>query len=112
MRLLTAGALGLDGTEVTADQEVTRAQLDAGQLTDTPPPNANGTGYASFTFKVSDGVAATPTVAAADATITIAADAEKATGKIDWVHYMLSHDGDPASAVTVPVTFDGFAGND
>ena len=41
-----------------------------------------------------------------------AADAEKATGKIDWVHYMLSRDGDPASAVTVPVTFDGFAGND
>ena len=41
-----------------------------------------------------------------------AADAEKATGKIDWVHYMLSRDGDTASAVTVPVTFDGFAGND
>ena len=40
VRLLTAGALSLDGTEVTADQEVTRAQLDAGQLTDTPPPNA------------------------------------------------------------------------
>ena len=32
VRLLTAGALSLDGTEVTADQEVTRAQLDAGQL--------------------------------------------------------------------------------
>ena len=51
-----SGALALDGTEVTADQEVTRAQLDAGQLTCTPPPNANGTGYASFTFKVSHGV--------------------------------------------------------
>ena len=56
VRLLTAGALSLDGTEVAADQEVTRAQLDAGQLTDTPPPNASGTGYASSTFKVSDGV--------------------------------------------------------
>ena len=48
--------------------------------------------------------AATPAVAAADA--------EKATGKIDWVHYTLSRDGDTASAVTVPVTFEGFAGND
>ena len=56
--------------------------------------------------------AATPAVAAADATITIAADAEKATGKIDWVHYTLSRDGNTASAVTVPVTFEGFAGND
>ena len=38
--------------------------------------------------------AATPAVAAADATITIAADAEKAMGRIDWVHYTLSRDGD------------------
>ena len=54
---LPAGAaLAPDGTEVTADQEVTKAELDAGQLADTPPPNAIGTGYASFTFKVSDGV--------------------------------------------------------
>ena len=56
MTLPAGGALALDGTEVTADQAVTRARLDAGQLAYTPPPNANGTGYASFTFKVSDGV--------------------------------------------------------
>ena len=203
-----AGTLALDGTEVTANQEVTRAQLDAGQLTYTPPPNANGTGYASFIFKVSDGVyesaaayamtidgtpvvdpvtgepaisgtaqvgytltadtsaitgngmpgefsypwivvdggtetdidgatSSTYTLSSADAGKKIkvrvsfaddagenqqvtsaatpavaAADAEKATGKIDWVHYTLSRDGDTASAVIVPVTFEGFADSD
>ena len=34
------------------------------------------------------------------------------TGKIDSVHYALWPDGDSASAVTVPVTAEGFAGND
>ena len=55
---------------------------------------------------------ATPAVAAADATISNATDAVKATGKIDSVHYALWPDGDSASAVTVPVTAEGFAGND
>ena len=34
---------------------MTKAQLDNGNLKYTPPANANGTGYASFTFKVNDG---------------------------------------------------------
>ena len=49
-----AGALALGGAAVTADQEV--AAADIGQLVFTPAVNANGTGYASFTFKVSDGI--------------------------------------------------------
>ena len=40
--------------------------------------------------------AATPAVAAADATITIAVEAENATGKIDRVHNTLSRNGDTA----------------
>ena len=51
------GTLTLDGTAVTANGSVTKAQLDAGNLVYTPPANANGTGYAPFTFKVSDGAA-------------------------------------------------------
>ena len=51
--LPTAGALELDGTTVTADQVV--AAEDIGKLVFTPAQDANGTGYASFTFKVSDG---------------------------------------------------------
>jgi Ca2+-binding RTX toxin-like protein len=52
--LPTAGSLTLGGVAVTAGQEVTKAQLDAGQLVFTPAANANGTGYANFTFQVRD----------------------------------------------------------
>ena len=51
--LPTAGALALDGTAVTVDQAVPAAEI--GDLVFTPEANANGTGYASFTFRVSDG---------------------------------------------------------
>ena len=49
------GTLALSGTAVTANQVV--AATNIGALAYTPPANANGTGYASFTFKVSDGTA-------------------------------------------------------
>ena len=49
------GTLKLSGTNVTANATVTKAQLGAGNLKYTPPANANGSGYASFTFKVNDG---------------------------------------------------------
>ena len=53
--LPTVGTLQLDGTDVTLNQDVTKAQIDADDLEFTPAANGNGTGYASFTFKVSDG---------------------------------------------------------
>ena len=59
------GTLALSGTPVTAGQEIVEADIVT--LTYTPPANANGTGYASFTFKVSDGTAES----AADYTMTI-----------------------------------------
>ena len=40
---------------VTINQVVTKAQIDAGDLTFTPVDGASGTGYATFTFKVNDG---------------------------------------------------------
>ena len=49
------GSLMLDGSAVTADQVVSRADIDADELVYTPPANANGDDYASFGFKVSDG---------------------------------------------------------
>ena len=49
-----AGALALGVAAVTADQEVSAA--DIGQLVFTPASNAHGQDYASFTFKVSDGI--------------------------------------------------------
>ena len=51
----TAGDLELNGMAVTLDQVITKADIDGGNLTFAPPENANGTGYASFTFRVSDG---------------------------------------------------------
>ena len=49
-----AGSLALGGVAVTAGQVI--GTSDLGRLKFTPPANAHGTGYASFTFKVSDGV--------------------------------------------------------
>ena len=58
--LPAAGELTLDGTAI-ADTDlpktVAAADLTASKLKYTPPANANGTGYASFTFKVNDGTA-------------------------------------------------------
>ncbi len=48
------GALTLGGSPVTANQTVTRAAIDAGRLSFAPAENANGNGYASFTFRVRD----------------------------------------------------------
>ena len=49
------GTLKLDTADVTAGQEVSRADIDAGKLTYTPPSGESGDSFASFTFKVSDG---------------------------------------------------------
>ena len=59
------GTLELSGTAVAADEVVPAASI--GNLAYTPPADANGTGYASFTFKVSDGT----DVSAAAYTMTI-----------------------------------------
>ncbi|MFO7905365.1 MAG: DUF4347 domain-containing protein [Pirellulaceae bacterium] len=53
--LESAGSLQLSGVDVTLDQVISRADIDAGNLTFTPAPDANGSGYDSFGFKVHDG---------------------------------------------------------
>ena len=114
-----AGTLALDGAAVMADDVVTKADIDDGDLTFTPVAGASSTaGYASFTFKVNDGMddsasAYTMTIdVAVLPAITIAADRDKATGKLDWIHYTLNREGDTAAELTVTVTFAGPAGND
>ena len=44
---------------------------------------------------------------AANPAITIAANRPTATGKVDYIHYTLSREGDPAAELTVTVTFEG-----
>ena len=54
------GTLSVGGTaitRVTTPRQVTKTGLDAGNLTYTPPANANGAAFATFAFKVNDGVA-------------------------------------------------------
>ena len=74
--LPAAGTLALDGTAVTADQVI--AASDLGKLTYTPPADANDPGYASFTFKVSDGTS--ESAAPYTVTINVTAVNDAATG--------------------------------
>ena len=52
--LPAAGTLTDNGVAVTAGQFVSVADIAAGLLKFTPAANANGAGYASFTFQVQD----------------------------------------------------------
>src|SRR5205085_1284292 len=52
--LPAAGSLKLSGVAVTAGQLVSAADIAAGNLVYTPAANANGPGYASFTFQFVD----------------------------------------------------------
>ncbi|UOD51446.1 DUF4214 domain-containing protein [Orrella daihaiensis] len=49
------GTLRLDGTDVTLNQVIARADLVAGLLQFAPTANENGDGYASFEYEVNDG---------------------------------------------------------
>ena len=55
--LETAGDLELDSAAVTANQVITQGDIDDGDLTFTPAAHGNGSGYATFGFKVNDGTA-------------------------------------------------------
>ena len=70
------GMLKLDNTAVTAQQSVSKADLDADKLTFTPVANANG--QARFTFKVSDGTDESASAYAMTVDVTTVNDA--ATG--------------------------------
>ncbi|WP_409586179.1 VCBS domain-containing protein [Vibrio rotiferianus] len=54
-QLPTNGLLLLNGKAVTTNQQISKADLDAGHLTFTPIHNENGANYAHFTFTANDG---------------------------------------------------------
>ena len=72
------GTLALDGTAVTAGQSVTKADLDAGDLAFKPAANGHGDPYATFTFKVSDGIL--ESASAYTMTVDVTAVNDAATG--------------------------------
>ncbi|MCH8187769.1 MAG: hypothetical protein IIB66_03535, partial [Proteobacteria bacterium] len=55
--LQSAGDLELNGSAVTLNQLISQADVAAGNLKFTGATDANGTGYATFGFKVHDGTA-------------------------------------------------------
>ncbi|MCP3690415.1 MAG: tandem-95 repeat protein, partial [Gammaproteobacteria bacterium] len=55
--LESTGALQLSGVDVTLNQVITKANIDAGNLKFVPTANANGSSYDSFAFSVNDGTA-------------------------------------------------------
>ena len=71
-----AGSLALGGVPVRANQVI--GTSDLGRLRFTPVANAHGTGYASFTFKVSDGVS--ESAAVNTMTVDVTAVNDPATG--------------------------------
>ena len=75
----SAGFLRLDGAAVTANQSVSKADLDAGKLDFMPVENANGDAYASFTFRVNDG--ANESASAYTMTVDVTPVNDAATGK-------------------------------
>ena len=53
--LETAGSLQLNSVDVSLNQLISKADIDAGRLKFMPAADENGTGYDSFGFKVHDG---------------------------------------------------------
>ena len=117
------GTLALDGAPVTAGDTVTKAEIDDDELVYTPPENENGTGYASFTFKVSDGrleseMASTMTVnvtavrdapTASDNTVTTDEDTDYTFAAADF-RFADVDAGDTLASVTIvtlPVSGNG-----
>ena len=104
--LETVGVLELNGTDVTADQVIPKADIDAGKLTFTPAENANGADYATFMFKVSDGTAESDDAYTMTINVTAANDAPTvASGIADQ-----AATEDEAFTFTVPE--DAFADTD
>ena len=107
------GTLTLDGTAVTADQTVTRVDINAGKLRYTPPANANGPGYASFTFKVRGSSLVSDDAYAMTIDVTAVNDAATGTPVIfgDAVvdRTLTAGKGDIADVDALPATFpDGY----
>ena len=75
------GALQLGGVDVVLNQEISIADLDAGNLKFTPTPDASGTGYDSFQFEVHDGTAYSSSAYTMTVDVTAVNDAPTATGE-------------------------------
>jgi hypothetical protein len=95
--LESVGSLQLAGLDVSLNQVISRAAIDAGQLTFNPVAEANGADYDSFGFSVNDGT--NDSVASYTLTVDVTAvnDAPLASGNTvatteDNAHYFAASD--------------------
>ena len=124
-RLSSAGSLKLNGTAVKLNQVISAADIGTGKLVFTPVANANGTAYANWGFKVSDGLALSASAYTMTVNVTAVRDDLTKTGTAgndtlagDTIDAG-SHDSlsglagnDSLSGLAGNDTLDGGAGND
>ena len=103
-----AGTLRLSGAAVTANQEVTKSDIDDDDLTFTPETDASGSPYTTFTFKVNDGDA--ESVAAYTMTVNVTATEdippELDSSTVDGDTVVLTYN-EPLDEGSVPIS-DGY----
>ena len=97
------GSLTLSGTAVSAGDDITKANIDAGNLKYSPPANSHGNDFATFTFKVSDGT--DESAASYTMTIDVTSVADPAQGAPAIV-------GEGISGVTLSLDFSGIQDGD
>jgi Ca2+-binding RTX toxin-like protein len=123
--LPAAGSLRLNGVAVTASQSISVADITAGKLVFSPAANANGSGYASFGFKVSDGTALSASAYSMTVNVTPVRDDLTLTGGVgndtlvgdlidigSYDHLIGLAGNDSLSGLAGNDTLDGGAGND
>jgi hypothetical protein len=77
--LPSAGSLSLNGLPIVVDREIPLSDIAEGGLVFTPAADANGDGYASFGFRVGDGIALSEAAYTMTVNVTPVADAPTAT---------------------------------
>ncbi len=102
-----AGSLTLSGVPVTAGQSVSAANIASNLLVFTPAANANGAGYASFTFQVQDnggtangGVDLDPTPNTMTVDVTAVNDAPLASGSATLAPIAKNASNPPGASVS------------
>ncbi|WP_415036523.1 DUF4347 domain-containing protein, partial [Azonexus sp.] len=117
-----AGSLTLNGVAVTAGQFVSVTDINTGKLKFTPAADANGAGYASFTFQVQDdggttmgGVDLDPTPKTMTVNVTPVQDAfddsASTTAGQSVIINVLANDAFEGSGVTITGTTQGAKGS-
>ena len=106
-----SGILALDGTEMMAGQEVTKAELDEDKLTYTPAEDEEGDGRESFAFRVSDGSkdsADTYTMTLSGFPVITIAAVESPVAEGQAASFAFSRAGDVTDPLTINVFWDRF----